>query len=887
MTGNSGKQEKKMRLYKSIGTLVLVTSLLSGCGGGSSDAPAFALTDTPDSLHRVHFAPQTAFTLEELSYDENVRASPHHTVYSEVHHPGSAMSQLSTRSIPYIFSKPVTKRVCLNDQEQGAHRVRVLDSAGNIVADLNSESQPSCASVNFEAGEYEIEFSHGGSGDSSTPLHVFTHARFTETTADSEFGQWLDQKSSATESLGTIRTDSDSSCKLIETITLKSRRTGSFVDITSPLIKAAPYETYGSKVRGLMAYPASNKLAEKTSSASNQIDVYDCPEGVKFGVPKSPLYLQSQCGYLLFTADKLEDATPFSLKWDSSIRRLDIINKDENIVVDMTPRGTGRVVGGYLRVLLIPPEFWTGIGRLGKYSSLGTCSNYPSGIAGSGMPKDSKGNLIYPELGVYMMAEFSFKSEGIYTDYEEAKARGLKDLTELANFYALSSSIQKLFKKRIAQLEASLRQAVGREMYTEKKTTLLGSQVDVTDSGGFQSNHQTEILVSVNSCESCDISGIDLSGRVFGALDLKNSQLDSVKMDGVTAASLSLQGGKLNNVSMKNADFASSDFSGATLTNVDFSGAHLASTEFKAVTQFSDASIFSSKFAENDLRNGNWAGVSLKDTSFTDVLLTDLDMTGAKLQNVKISASSNTATMNGIIFSGADIADSQFSKAEIKKGDFSGANIKSVLMAGADLSGADFTGASFSGGSLSSSFLVGANFSSAVFTGTSFDEVEAYSSGTERTTFEGCTVDSGSFANANFMESSFANCKFHGGSFSESVFVSSSFAGAKVFFDATAQSVSFARSLFAGTDFGGADLSGADMSNAILSRKHGSVDILILTSPGKSITRTYNYATTIKPSVTDGNTICPNLAVGPCSSDSDWLASKPPVYGGKEDLNDW
>ncbi|MFM9917920.1 MAG: pentapeptide repeat-containing protein, partial [Rhizobacter sp.] len=774
------------------------------------------------------------------------------------------------------------------------HSVEIHASGSNAPALAVINAANPCQTVQFDKGDYEAVVQHSGTGATDEVTHVFAHAGFVPTSNESVLGQWLMQNNvaQAAADRGTAgrvqKLDAYTpACTRIETIALQDKNTNSYLQTTEMARTVATFELQGTSQTGL-----TNSTKLKQPTGDTLIDVYACGNKYLKFQALGGLYLKSQCGYPLFSATTLDDATSYEYNWDSAHRRLDLINHETGKLLKMTDRSSGRVVDmKWFKNL-------TGAG-------IGTCSSYPTNLMTWSDPiiwattnTDLGGKLPHPKPLIYrdwptINGDFIHHSKSMMVTEFTYKILGQFELAS-ANYHyvrqnGLTTSVLVFFTE-IFNIFGS-----GPDSLTEH---IYPTDVDVT--GGFVPNHQEVLVFSFGNCQGCDLTGLDLSNRTFSfGLDLTGSVLTGANFTNAKVLGARFDNAIISGTDFTNADFSAASFEGAQiLAYTDDQGTRTATTFDHTILQspgyaksnFQGVTISNAVFKNLDLTGALWTQATVTNSSFDAVTFDGADLSHSTLSN-------NTHTGGsfvGTVFDNSTLTGVNLVVAQARNSSF-----KSSILSGFRVSDADFTNANFNGSTITGSsfnyvFAVGADFSSTTWTNSSFDYVQAYSDGATVTHFDGCTVVSGSFSNSLFMQSSFNNCKFQGGSFSTSQFVASTFKGATSSSDSTQSQLSFDKALLAGADFSGATFNAGDLTNAIISTKAGSVDLVIQTSPyvsdtspGASITRSYNYAATLKPASTGTNTTCPNSQPGPCVTDAAWKPLNPPVYAGHEDPNSW
>lgn len=848
--------------------LLLWVLVLAACGGDSQREAEPGQTVLP--LAQV----RGAYTLEELQAKAQ-RAGRHQTVYAELQHPGAGRPELSRRTVPYRFETATRQNVCIDTSTPHGHRVEIRrsGSGGPALAELHAANP--CQEVAFEAGDYDAVVQHGGTGAIDAPVQVFASARFTQTDNASAFGRWLVQNNAATAKASARAAEAvrpkaaaDAACQFIESIALGLRNgtaTPTYLSSTLAAQNVALFELRDTTQTLLTTSGASASV-----SASQLLRVYACGTDLKFQASNG-LYLASSCGYPLFSATTLAAATAYTPYWDAEHRRLDLVNTQTQALLKAVPRTEGLVVDPATH-----REYPT-------QPSVGTCSTPLPPELRTGVPGfkwDSVGLYISGlQQQVAAVAEFAYRPLGTYS---VIRSTGVG----LVHPHIGVSRIAVGFGASYARFDVGAANLDG-----------FRYPVDVDLDGGFVPSHQDVLVFSFGQCAGCDLTGLDLSGRSLAELDVQGSTLAHANFANAYILAANFDNAQIAATDFTNARFASVSFAGATITSATdagtvtrsrFDGTRLASPGFPA--SFQQATVSDAQFANVDLTGSQWAGASVTNTAFSNVLLDQADLTGSRWTTSTLTGSS----LQGAKFDNASVDDLTVTFAPAQGASFRGASLTRLQMPYANLAGASFAGASLTGSSLNYAFAVGTDFSSTTWVDSSLDYAQAYSDGAQVTRFDGCTVASGSFANSLFMQSSFDKCRFQGGGFSNSIFAAASFANATSSIDATNALWSMASTVLSGANFTGANLDAGDLTNAIVSTAAGSKDIAIRispylspTTPGQAVVRTYYYGATLLPPSVGARLICPSGGLCLGGGAAAWQAARPPVNLGPENVNAW
>ncbi|MEJ8836749.1 pentapeptide repeat-containing protein [Ramlibacter sp. AN1133] len=230
----------------------------------------------------------------------------------------------------------------------------------------------------------------------------------------------------------------------------------------------------------------------------------------------------------------------------------------------------------------------------------------------------------------------------------------------------------------------------------------------VLDGAGISLAQTTQIDVTTNSCEYCNLAGIDLSGRKTG---LKNVKLAHANLTGASLGGSDLSGADLRFTTLSGAHFgnanldqanlcrsflnaapqvgaAAADLVGAHLKNANLAGAHLdgAILSFSSFYSSTDGACVADCSGARRPTCASAQEASLDDTAFNGAYLANVDM--------------NHVTGNGTDFSGAMLFGASFRSATFgtssvlkKRTSFIYAFLQGAQFDGANLDGATFQGA--------------------------------------------------------------------------------------------------------------------------------------------------------------------------------------------------
>ncbi len=233
-----------------------------------------------------------------------------------------------------------------------------------------------------------------------------------------------------------------------------------------------------------------------------------------------------------------------------------------------------------------------------------------------------------------------------------------------------------------------------------------------------------DMVISTDSCEYCNLAGVDFSGH-----DLTNVKLSHANLNGAVMSNIDLSGADLRAATLQGADLINSNLDGANLCGAQLNGsaavnqaatltgAHLRNTNLANANldgvKLSSASFYSSGAGGSCQQTScdsyvkptcaSAYGASVNNASFDSAYLSNVDMGTVKGVGVNFS----TAALFGVSFAGADLShnnlssvSSFFNNTYLQGTDFSRANLKF----------ADFTGAQFDLGSACIQAILPASF---------------------------------------------------------------------------------------------------------------------------------------------------------------------------------
>lgn len=169
-----------------------------------------------------------------------------------------------------------------------------------------------------------------------------------------------------------------------------------------------------------------------------------------------------------------------------------------------------------------------------------------------------------------------------------------------------------------------------------------------------------------------------------------------------------LRRAQLDGRDLHNGDFNGRDFSSASLRGTHFSGANLENASFRKVD------LSGAYFNKTNLKGADFAGANLKGAVFIFSDLTDVKVTGAKIEGefetpldkqfVPMEHFSGRARFYGCILSNIDFSGMKLRNLDFRDSEFGGATLNGANVTGSDFRLADLEAANIEG-------VIGLNYS--------------------------------------------------------------------------------------------------------------------------------------------------------------------------------
>ncbi len=197
-----------------------------------------------------------------------------------------------------------------------------------------------------------------------------------------------------------------------------------------------------------------------------------------------------------------------------------------------------------------------------------------------------------------------------------------------------------------------------------------------------------------------DLSGCDLSGKVFPEIDMSFSNLKNSN----------LANAKFEKTRMILADFSGANLSNAVFNNPSLQGAKFHKSVLKGIF-LEGADLTGSTMTYADLTEAKLSKADLKKSNFQNAILTHADLRGA---NFRFSHFTNADLM------GANLSDADGKFSYLANANFMGANLKNAILGFSNMENSIFVDADLSGTGLRYSQIKNADLTGANLTGTFF-----------------------------------------------------------------------------------------------------------------------------------------------------------------------
>ena len=668
----------------------------------------WAFVGTPQEVKTLH--------LEDFKSNTAIRADEsHHVVLKSDPTTGvqNVPMQLSNRS--YKF--------CMDAQAEGADSTALLDAAGNTVFALKA-GEP-CVTIKASEGAYTLQHRYGGTGSARTVF--MRHQANTTTTAlaaaraPSAAGQRQLKGSLSSASLQeatTIFPGTEYWSVRQAALDPYQPTFYRYLGITTEAVNNPSYGWVGTLCTNSPTFTYTDQWLSNTFFAVNK-SIVGVPAQLQSAIDChfNPGLSSIVNAYLTGTVDSWRNAG-FAVAVDNeitagyvygtpnnytalsglTIQTLGITSQTGNqfAIVATADSGASPVVeqaNGSLVASAVPGDVATPMAVAFRY--------FPDGLPAN------------PELGVGQVALFTgtncsgpaVVSEGI--SMPSFNANTLPALQGLGTSFQLG-----LQTSAIAYADPLY---LGESLVFDQLTCY---------SGGFGSTSWTPasmrvvvdtitMVLSTDSCEYCNLAGVDFSGHDLINVKLSHANLNgavmsSIDLSGADLRSATLQGAYLINTNLEGANLCGAQLNGSATVSqaATLNGAHLRNTNL-ALANLDGVKLSSASFYSGGAQGAcqqtscdsyvaptcaSAYGASVNNASFDSAYLSNVDM--GNITGVAVNFSN--AALFGVSFAGADLShnnqssvSSFFNKTYLQGTDFSRANLKF----------ADFTGAQFDLGS--------------------------------------------------------------------------------------------------------------------------------------------------------------------------------------------
>ena len=681
-----------------------------------------------------------ALTLADFKVNPSLVATEaHHVVLRSAPEKG-------TQSFPLKLSAKVYK-FCMDAQDEGADTLRLLDAAGTEVFSLKAGD--ACANIEPVAGVYTMQHGYGGTGTTRT---IFFHPPAPPTSAPTALA---------------------SKPALVRSVRAAS-------DPNHPEYWAVYFDNAGTS--DYLSFTGINYAGGNVDSSSGYQVAFGCAGRIQAIAHTDPYYwpgdTTTRTRYLFdaanfFEITRLSDGTPSGfglpyscINWpplDGSNRSVDpehhtyaldyatdYNNQDLWIVPMMFPPGdpAGAVITDNdkfvqetlsianftnnsfqlnksqvtqdkvtwpLSVFAGPTQF-VGLNYFVSPSDFHLGFRYfPNGLPPSMADASGTWTLATGEVAMFSGSNCTGSamiSEGVSLPYHQPTG----SIAELAILGGFLGSLQ-LGPQTAASVYSG-------ELYQGESFVFNESGCVNFSAAGFApvsirvSTDTAAMVVQTNSCEYCNLAGVDLSG------------LDLTAQGGVKLRHSNLSGAQLSNSNLSKADLRHATLQGAHLNYANLDSANLCLASMNAGTSGAAANLTGAHLRNANLYGANLDGADFTYASFYSATPQSCQQSACDTYALPTCASAYLASMNSAKFPNAYLA---------------GVDMGHTTANGAIFSGAMLFGASFSG----------ANVNRSAGTGAATDFGYAFLQGTD---FTNAQVQYASFANAYIDTDSSNNC---------------------------------------------------------------------------------------------------------------------------------
>jgi uncharacterized protein YjbI with pentapeptide repeats len=370
-----------------------------------------------------------------------------------------------------------------------------------------------------------------------------------------------------------------------------------------------------------------------------------------------------------------------------------------------------------------------------------------------------------------------------------------------------------------------------------------------------------DFIISTNSCQRCNLTGIDLSGLDLTKGNFLQSTFTSANLFGTNLTEANLTGANLGGADIT---LAETNFQDAILSSTSFRGADLSESfadstrglvvppGFTHRPDLTDASIDLDTFLLSDWRYLNLTSATVYDyqgallstatcpTDFSGALLDDVDLHGALLDGAIFGCDTNSnpavcASLVNTNLNGASLKTAWFADANLQGAKLEGANLDEANLCSAHL---DASPDQKKSASLQKAYLRNVNLYNAILTGANFSNANFYSTTTSGicdgtscgptkcATASHARLDSTIFSHAYLAGTDFSNASGKGVDFEHAFLLGTNFTSANLSnVDDNGNTTNFRQADLRGTNFTSADVADADFNGAFTTTQSGTATV--------------------------------------------------------------
>ena len=199
---------------------------------------------------------------------------------------------------------------------------------------------------------------------------------------------------------------------------------------------------------------------------------------------------------------------------------------------------------------------------------------------------------------------------------------------------------------------------------------------------------------------TADLTGANLTTADLTTADLTTADLTTADLTGANLTGANLTGANLTGADLTGADLTGADLTGADLTTANLTTANLTTANLNGAKNLKDVTSWQltnlsqanfSSFDEKKLKGSKFEGafyINGQPPSLPGTL---------KPEELEIQSIENIKDLQGVNLSGADLRDTNLSKANLSDADLRDTNLSKANLSGADLRKTDLAGAILKG----------------------------------------------------------------------------------------------------------------------------------------------------------------------------------------------